>query len=125
VVTVGHKERGHGGGHGSHGGSLRRWRGGELGRRQRKVMTSGAHLSARHGEGEDGVRLDVFLCGRRQSGRAPLTRGRLGREGEMGRPRGRGLVGRGGGGEKRPVEKKGRGWAECDVKFLFRIKFDF
>jgi hypothetical protein len=30
----------------------------------------------------------TFSNGRRQSGRAPLTRGRLGREGELGRPRG-------------------------------------
>jgi hypothetical protein len=37
--------------------------------------------------------------------------GRLGREGELGRPRGRGPVGRGG---QRPAgkEKKGYGWAE-------------
>jgi hypothetical protein len=64
-------------------------------------MTSGAHLSARHKKGKGGVRRDVFPCGRRQSGRVPHTRGRLGGEGEMGRPRGRGPVGRGG-------EKNGR-----------------
>jgi hypothetical protein len=51
VVTVGHKERGHGGGRGSHGGSTRWQCGVELGRSRRKVMTGGAHLSAGHGEG--------------------------------------------------------------------------
>jgi hypothetical protein len=51
VVTVGHKERGHGGGRDSHGGSTRQRHEVELGRRRRKVMTGGAHLSARHGEG--------------------------------------------------------------------------
>jgi hypothetical protein len=56
------------------------------------------------------------------SGRAPATRGRLGREGEMGRPRGRGPAGR----QERSVGKKtsgprlGRkvGWAESDRKFF-------
>jgi hypothetical protein len=52
VVTVIHKERGRGGGRDSHGGSMRRWRGVELGRRQRKVMIGGAHLSSRHKEGQ-------------------------------------------------------------------------
>jgi hypothetical protein len=54
---------------------------------------------------------------------------RLGHEGELGRPRGRGPVGRGG----QPVEKMkkriGRGWAErpdgpkVKKKIPFRIKF--
>jgi hypothetical protein len=72
-----------------------------LGRSWRKVITGGAHLSARHGEAR-----------RRQSGRAPPTRGRLGREGELGWPRGRGPVGRGRAfswGRKKEV---GHGWAE-------------
>jgi hypothetical protein len=51
VVTVSHKERGRGRGRGSNGGSMRRRCGVELARRQRKVMTGGAHLSAKHGEG--------------------------------------------------------------------------
>jgi hypothetical protein len=46
-----HKEKGCRGGHSSHGGSMRWRREVELGRRRRKVMTSGAHLSARHREG--------------------------------------------------------------------------
>jgi hypothetical protein len=62
--------------------------------------------------------------GRREAGRrqrlvhlAPVQEeeedGRLGREGELGRLRGRGPMGRGGVGE-RPVEKKkmSRGWAK-------------
>jgi hypothetical protein len=48
---VGHKERGRGGGHGSHGGSMRWQRGVELGRCRREVMIGGAHLLAWHGEG--------------------------------------------------------------------------
>jgi hypothetical protein len=51
-------------------------------------MTGGAHLSARRGEGKGGAAGGVFPCGRRQSGRAPPVRGRLGREGEMSRLRG-------------------------------------
>jgi hypothetical protein len=47
VVTVGHKERGCD----SYGGSMRWRRRVELERHWRKVMTGGAHLSARHGEG--------------------------------------------------------------------------
>jgi hypothetical protein len=66
--------------------------------------------------------------GRREAGRrrwlvrlAPVREeeedGRLVREGELGRPRGRGPVGRGG----RLVEKKkmGRGWAKSEGKILF------
>jgi hypothetical protein len=74
-------------------------------------MIGGAHLLARRGEGKGGMAGGVFSCGRWQFGRAPPTRGWLGREGEMGRLRGRGLVGRGkkaGGKEK----KMGHGWAE-------------
>jgi hypothetical protein len=74
-------------------------------------MTGGAHLSAGRGEGKGDVARGVFPCGRWQSGRAPPTRGRLGREGEMGRLRGRGPVGR----EKRHVEKKRR-WAAAGPK---------
>jgi hypothetical protein len=37
---------------------------------------------------------------------------RLGHEGELGRPRGRGPVGRGGGDNLLKREKMGRGWAE-------------
>jgi hypothetical protein len=49
VVTVSHKERGRGGGRGSHGGLMRRQRRVEIGRCRRKVMIGGAHLSARRG----------------------------------------------------------------------------
>jgi hypothetical protein len=59
-------------------------------------MTGGVHLSAGHGEGKGGTAGGVFPCGRRQSGRAPPARDRSGREGEMGRPRGRGPEGSGG-----------------------------
>jgi hypothetical protein len=51
VVTVGHKERGCGGGRSSHGGSTRQRRGVELRRCRRRVMIGGVHLSARHREG--------------------------------------------------------------------------
>jgi hypothetical protein len=48
------------------------------------------------------------------------ARGRLGREGGLGRPRGRGPVGRGGEKNGRLKRKKmGRGWAESEGKILF------
>jgi hypothetical protein len=59
-------------------------------------MTGGVHLSAGRGECKGGAAGGVFPCGRRQSDRAPPVPGQPGQEGEMGRPRGRGLVGRGG-----------------------------
>jgi hypothetical protein len=93
-------------------------------------MIGGAHLSAGRREGKGGAAGGVFPCGRQQSGRAPSARGRLGREGEMGRLRGRGPVGRGKKGQWKRKEdgpRLGRkaGWAESDGKILFRIKFDF
>jgi hypothetical protein len=69
----------------------------------------------------------VFPCERRQSDRAPPARGRLGREGEMGWPRGRGPVGRGKKADGKE-KKMGRGWAEwpdgpkATEKILCRIK---
>jgi hypothetical protein len=44
--------------------------------------------------------------------------GRLGREGELGRPRGRGPVGKGKNGRLKRKEN-GHGWAESDGKILF------
>jgi hypothetical protein len=73
--------------------------------------------------------------GRREVGRRRRARlapvfeeedDRLGREGGLDRPRGRGPVGKGKKGWlKRKEKKMGRGWAESDGKILFRIKFDF
>jgi hypothetical protein len=51
--------------------------------------------------------------------------GQLGCEGGLGRPRGRGPVGRGEKNGRLKRKKMGRGWAENDRKILFRIKFDF
>jgi hypothetical protein len=73
--------------------------------------------------------------GRREAGRqwrrallAPVQEeeedGRLGRVGELGRPRGRGPVGKGKNGRLKRKEN-GHGWAESDGKILFWIKFDF
>jgi hypothetical protein len=81
-------------------------------------MTSGAHLSAWHGEAKGGAVGGVFLCERRQSGRAPSARGRLGREGEIGSPRVRGPVGRGGKGRWKRKEDVPQ-LAESDEKILF------
>jgi hypothetical protein len=95
VVTVGHKERGHGGGHGSHGGSMRRWRGVELRWRRRKVMIGGAHLSARHREGRrrcEGRHFPMREVAIRQGttdARSTGLRGRV-RPGERPRPNGEG-----------------------------------
>jgi hypothetical protein len=71
--------------------------------------------------------------GRREAGRwrwfmhlAPVREeeedDRFGREGELGRPRGRDLVGRGGGRLKKKKKGMGRGWAESEGKIPFRIK---
>jgi hypothetical protein len=75
-------------------------------------MTGGVHLSVGRGEGKGGAAGGVFLCGRWQSGRAPLAHSRPGREGEMGQPRGRGLVGRGGAAGWREEKRVGHDWAE-------------
>jgi hypothetical protein len=53
-------------------------------------------LGVRIREGKAVFQKYAFSNGRRQLGRAPPTRGRLGRDSELGRPRGGGPVGRGG-----------------------------
>jgi hypothetical protein len=128
---VSHKERGRGGGHDSYGDSMRRRCGVELRRRRRKVMTGGAHLSARHGEGRRRREVrcfPVWEAAIQQGTTDARSAGTRGRDGPAERPRPSGE----GGGEGRWKRKEdgpqlGRkgGLAKSDRKNLFRIKFDF
>jgi hypothetical protein len=122
VVTVGHKERGHGGGHDSHGGSTRRQRGVELGRHRRKVMIGGAHLSARNGEGRrwhEVRRFPVWEAAIRQGATDARSAGPRGQDGSAERPR---PSGRGEKNGRLKRKKMGRGWAESEGKNPFPNK---
>jgi hypothetical protein len=70
-------------------------------------MTGGVHLSAGHEERAKAARLEASSYGGGGN-----SAGRHRRAGRLGRPRGRGPVGRGGAVGWKEKKRMGRGWAE-------------